>query len=118
VPFYTLEVSENESEFTTLVMRVWEKLVNTDDNGLLSPDKEYVVDDGAVKIGRYQPFVVEKELSESRVAKSVSSVHSLHISAAGQLDALQWVCEPLEPEIGSGDVLLDTHAIGLNFKVS
>ncbi|KGO38831.1 Acyl transferase/acyl hydrolase/lysophospholipase [Penicillium expansum] len=116
VPFYTLEISQDERDFSKLVLGVWKKIINSEDNELLSPDKEYVVDEGIVKVSRYRPFLVGKEISQSEVEEGVSSIKSLNIVTTGQLDTLQWAQEPLEPEVQSGDVLIDTRAIGLNFK--
>ena len=116
VPFYTLEISENEGNFSNLVLRVWEKIVHAEDSELLSPDKEYVVDDGVVKVGRYQQFLVEKSLSRARLVGNTASSVSLEISTAGQLDSLKWIEMPFNPKLGAGEVLIDTRAVGLNFK--
>ncbi|KAJ5957961.1 Acyl transferase/acyl hydrolase/lysophospholipase [Penicillium vulpinum] len=116
VPFYTLEISQDEGDFSKLVLGVWKKIINSKDNELLTPDKEYVVDEGVAKVGRYQSFLVEKEISQLQVEEGVPGINSLNILTAGQLDTLQWVQKPLKPEVQSGDVLIDTRAIGLNFK--
>ena len=117
VPFYTLEISETEKEFSHIVLHVLKTILNSEDNELLSPDKEFAVDDGVVKVGRYQPFLVEKELSCLRVTGNTSTASRLEAPVAGQLDSLQWVQEPFEPKVGGSEVLVDTRAIGLNFKV-
>ena len=117
VPFYTLEIRPTEPHFLDLVHRVLTKIQHTEDVGLLAPDKEYVVDQGCVKIGRFQPFLVRKELQEAGLTGSAQGevTKSLHTFEAGSLENLTWVSGSLSPP-GDDKVTIDTRAVGLNFK--
>ncbi|OJJ41603.1 hypothetical protein ASPWEDRAFT_48144 [Aspergillus wentii DTO 134E9] len=120
IQFYTVEIDVNETHFSSLVQRIWEKIINTEDNEILSPEKEYIVDDGVVKVGRYHPFSLEEELGQqNRVineAGALEDVYSLYISTLGSIDSLQWMSERNRLFISDEDVVIDVRAIGLNFK--
>lgn len=117
IPLYTLEVKPTEPRLPELVCQVLTKVQRTEDNELLAPDKEYIVDGGIVKTGRYQPFLVHKELEEAISAHEtkVDLPKSLHITNPGCLDQLTWMDSAL-PQLGVGDIVIDTKAVGLNFK--
>ena len=122
VPFYTLEIDPAEPRFSTLVLQVLRKIQRSSDTDLLAPDKEYVVDDGVVKIGRYQPFSVRKELrrqSSCATPQGVNEVKSLEIARPGSLESVGWVGEAYQPRsLGETEVVVETRAVGVNFKVS
>ncbi|KAJ3541377.1 hypothetical protein NM208_g4643 [Fusarium decemcellulare] len=113
IPFYTLEIKPSEPRFAELVYQVLSKIQRTEDTELLAPDKEYIVDEGLVKIGRYQPFIVDKELREaSSVAPANDSdlVKTLYTPKAGSVEQLAWASEPL-PQLGDDEVLIDIRTI-------
>ncbi|TID06330.1 Compactin diketide synthase mokB [Colletotrichum higginsianum] len=131
VPFYTLEVAKAaEAKSTELLSKVLCKIRNDADatnNGLLASDMEYVIDDGVIKVGRYQPFSLMEELRQistkhpaeagSRVVSMTTSLQTKH---AGSLENLVWVSkEVAQPDasgLGDDEVVIDTRAVGLNFK--
>ena len=118
VPFYTLEIDPSEPGLPTLISKVLLKICRQEDIETLAPEREYVVDDGTVKIGRYQPFLVKKELREARGVESVAqaAVTKLKTSAPGPLDNLFWMTSSNPPEASpcDEDVVIDTRAVGLN----
>ncbi len=58
----TLEISTSEVSYCALITQVLTKIHQRDDISQLAPDKEFVVDQGIVKVGRYVPFSLEQEL--------------------------------------------------------
>ena len=121
LPFFTLEISESEKNYTELVLRVLQKVYRTDDVESLAPDREFAVDGGVVKIARCQPFSLEHALS-SALGDQGESDHAekrLVIGKPGLLDTLHWVSTEagIEP-LRDGEVEVETRAAGVNFKVS
>lgn len=117
IPFYTLEMdaAAEESHFSQTVGKVVEKIRRSKDVELLAPDKEYVVDGGVVKIGRYHPFLVREELRDTSTSPRGEEVKSLHTSKAGSLARLSWVSEPGSAP-ARDEVVIETRAVGVNFK--
>ncbi|KAM6508198.1 hypothetical protein FALCPG4_018080 [Fusarium falciforme] len=118
LPFYTLEIQPTEPCLPELVHQVLDKIQRVMDDEMLAPDKEYIVDEGVVKIGRYQPFLVRKELQEINLpttADEGNNVTALHTSKPGALEQLEWVNQDL-PELRVDEVAIDVRAVGLNFK--
>ncbi|GJD00206.1 KR domain-containing protein [Colletotrichum higginsianum] len=113
VPFYTLEVAKAaEAKSTELLSKVLCKIRNDADatnNGLLASDMEYVIDDGVIKVGRYQPFSLMEELRQistkhpaeagSRVVSMTTSLQTKH---AGSLENLVWVSKEVAQPDASG----------------
>lgn len=119
IPFYTLEIDETEPQFETLLQRVWDKIVRTADDELLAPDREYVVDNGVVHLGRYQSFAVKNELSVKSFFGSEEAlpVLDLEVAKPGLLETLRWTRESQVSHLGEDEVEIEARAIGLNFKV-
>ncbi|KAF3063606.1 Lovastatin diketide synthase LovF [Daldinia childiae] len=116
VPFYTLEISPTEPQFSTLVQKVLSKIQRIEDTDLLAPDKEYVVDAGVVKIGRYQPFSVSKELQQNTSSAVVQEAKTLETAKPGSLENVGWVGEAISSSLGDDEVVIETRAVGVNFK--
>ena len=115
VPFMTLEIDPEEPDFSNLVMRVFEKVRNREDIDNLAPDKEYVVDNGIVKIGRYQPFSLTQEVREKARITS-SQVKMLEIVKPGLLETLRWTDGVPSTTLLDNQVEIETRAVGLNFR--
>ncbi|KAI1483952.1 polyketide synthase dehydratase-domain-containing protein [Daldinia eschscholtzii] len=115
VPFYTLEISSTEPLFSTLVQEVLSKIRRTEDTDLLAPDKEYVVDSGVVKIGRYQPFSVGKELQQNTINTGTEEIKTLE-AKPGSLENVGWVSQSGPSDLGDDEVLIETRAVGINFR--
>jgi SAM-dependent methyltransferase len=116
LPFITLEIDPGEVKFPDLVMQVFNKVLNTDDAEYLNPDREYVVDNGVIKLGRYHPFSLTKEVSGKGTSNS-GLVKSLHIEKLGQLQTLSWKEETAVSDLHEDEVEIESRAVGLNFKV-
>ncbi|KAK6950125.1 hypothetical protein Daesc_008451 [Daldinia eschscholtzii] len=115
VPFYTLEISPTEPLFSTLVQEVLSKIRRTEDSDLLAPDKEYAVYSGVVKIGRYQPFSVGKELQQSTINTGTEETKTLE-AKPGSLENVGWVSQARPSDLSDDEVLIETRAVGVNFR--
>ncbi|KAL9079243.1 MAG: hypothetical protein Q9157_001861 [Trypethelium eluteriae] len=90
IPANTLEIDVAETDFSQLVMKVFEKVRTREDTEKIAPDREYAVADGVIKIGRYQPFSLEEEIGQ-RALLDVHHAKVLGIGKPGLLDTLKWV---------------------------
>ena len=116
IPFMTLEIDPKETEFSSLVMRVFQKVCNREDIDNLAPDKEFVVNRGVVKIGRYQPFsLVEEVCNKGRITSG--QVKMLEIVKPGLLETLRWADGAPPIALLHDQVEIETRAAGLNFRV-
>ncbi|RSL89606.1 hypothetical protein CEP51_001128 [Fusarium floridanum] len=112
IPFHTLEIRPDELCFAELVVKVLNKIRCTIDDELLSPDREYIVDQGLVKIGRYQPLHVSQALKDTSSAASIDandSIKELFVSKGKPA----WANETL-PDLGENEVVIDTLAVALS----
>ena len=118
IPLFTLEISPSELEFSSLVMKIFDKVCSSADTEKLAPDKEYAVHEGIIKIGRYQPFMLRNELVAER-SSDTACVKNLEIATPGLLDTLQWTEMAESKALPSDDhVEVETKSVGLNFRVS
>ena len=53
LPVFTLEIDPKEPKYFRLVLEVFEKMRKSVDNEKLLPDREFVVHDGQIMVGRY-----------------------------------------------------------------
>ena len=61
MPLYTLEIEATEPEFASLTLQVMQKIQiwqETEDD----PDREFVIHNSQVHVGRYHPFALEKAI--------------------------------------------------------
>ncbi|KAL8901143.1 MAG: hypothetical protein Q9207_005346 [Kuettlingeria erythrocarpa] len=114
VPLVTLEISQHQAQFAPLVMQVYEKVNRQRDAGILSPDREYAVDCGVIKIGRYHPFSLQSELGAKR--STAGGVKTLEIGKPGLMQTLHWTEKSPAMDMGSDEVEIEVKAIGLNFR--
>lgn len=117
VQLNTLEIDTAEKEFSQLVMKVFQKVRTREDTESIAPDREYAVDNGVIKIGRYQPFSLEEEVGKKGFADA-GNAKTLEIGKPGLLNTLHWVEGSLPPVLEENQVEVDTRAVGLNFRVS
>ena len=115
--FNTLEIHPDEAQFTDLTLKVFEKVRTRRDIDRIAPDKEYAVDNGVIKLGRYQPFSLENEVGEKSLTGSTSR-KTLQIPKPGLLNTLGWVDEAVPTTLDDHEVEVETRAVGLNFRVS
>lgn len=116
VPLNTLEISDMEADFSQLVLKVFDKVRTREDNDRIAPDREYAVDNGIIKLGRYQPLSLEQEIGEKSLTDSTHA-KTLQITKPGLLNTLGWIEEALPTTLGDNQVEIETKAIGLNFRV-
>ncbi|KAF2832649.1 KR domain-containing protein, partial [Ophiobolus disseminans] len=115
--FFTLEIDVEEPNFSELVRNVTSKVQRSDDvDQNLDPDREFAVDQGIIKIGRYHPFSLEKELSVRKEKDTTDVAKKLSIGKPGLLDTFGWTSEARPASIGPDEVEIEAKAIGLNFK--
>lgn len=114
MPLGTLELESHTSlEAAVAVVDVLRKLQQcNEDAGDLDPDMEYCWANGAVHVGRYHWYPVDKALKET-VAEPDTKV--LRIGTYGLLQSLYWSGCAL-PELEADQVQIQTQAVGLNFK--
>ena len=118
MPFVTLEIDPRERRFGDLVMEVFGKISNEKDDGTLAPDREYAVDDGVIKVGRYHPFSLQTELRERGSRPVTGSAMTLEIMKPGLMQTFQWSRRALPDELEPDEVEIQTAAVGLNYRVS
>ena len=118
VSFVTLEIDPKENEFGNLVMQVFRKVASRKDDDTLAPDREYTVDDGLIKVGRYHPFSLQTELGEKSCLPATNSAMTLEIMKPGLMQTVQWSRKAMPVEIGEEEVEIQTAVVGLNFRVS
>ncbi|KAI0382924.1 KR domain-containing protein [Hypomontagnella monticulosa] len=111
VPFHTLEIDESEEHYTDLVLSVLRKICSHDDSETLSPDREFAVDGGIVKIGRYQPFSLDDELRRRDVDDS--PYKHLNTNRPQRSEKLHWVSGS-ETDLNDGEVEIETRAVGIS----
>lgn len=116
----TLEINECERYFAELVIKVFEKVRTREDTENIAPDREYAVQEGVIKIGRYQPFNLEREVGDKslQVAQAAGCKKTLAIGKPGLLESLHWVTTSRIGQLGAHEVEVEGRAVGLNFKVS
>jgi SAM-dependent methyltransferase len=119
IPVTTLEICDDETDLSTIVTKVFEKIqpYNYEDN--LLPDMDFVFDRGVIKSSRFHPFSLETALKKKRKQNSNSKGFELRIEQLGLLDTLGWTeksNKDLRPK--ENEVNVDVRAVGINFRVS
>lgn len=118
----TLEIDQvNDASLKAVVNLVISVLDHQEDGAestrgatTMDPDREYVVDNGVVKVARYHPVSLTQELA-SRASKPEAV--TLEIGRMGLLQTLGWVPFPTS-DPGYGEVTIEPRCAGLNFRVS
>ncbi|KAK2596464.1 hypothetical protein N8I77_013354 [Diaporthe amygdali] len=114
----TLEMDEFTSEGSMdAVFGVFQRSRNqpatSDDD--VNPDSECSWSGGSLYIPRFHWFSVSKELAEKDPDGSVG-IKKLEIGKRGSLQTLEWRDAPPLAQPESGEVLVETRAVGMNFK--
>lgn len=121
--FVTLEVAPGEPEFAALALKVFDKVCMVDDEGFLNSDKEYVVDNGRICIGRFHAANLKNEVSTHGPGGHSQQDAPVHLDVAqtGKLETLHW--RPDNSTRNDATMTLNDHsveveirAVGLNFK--
>ncbi|KAJ3577384.1 hypothetical protein NPX13_g3183 [Xylaria arbuscula] len=114
--FCSLEIDyHKELQAGQLVVHVLNKICRSCNEETLNSDKEFVVSNGAIYIGRYSPFGLTEEMKSGEVFDSLKTSKSLHISKTGTPNSLEWRDEPMAATLDDDTVEIEIHAAGLNF---
>lgn len=111
IDFATCEVDQVSSSVDRII-HVFEKFQARKPDDVLKPEFEYAIMQNTVHVGRIYPFSVQPGIADSES----NDVISLRSSKPGHLSALHWVGLEAEP-LSDGDVEVEIHATGLNFRV-
>uniref|UniRef100_A0A0D2YHU0 Uncharacterized protein n=1 Tax=Fusarium oxysporum (strain Fo5176) TaxID=660025 RepID=A0A0D2YHU0_FUSOF len=114
--FYTLEIDINENQFGSLVSSVFKKIVQEEDEDKLEPDKEYIINDGVVCVGRYLPFSLTDEVSAKSTSIPKEFMTKLDMDKPGMLETMNWRILPLPASLTEDQVEIQVHSTGLNFR--
>lgn len=114
-PFHTLEISRGEPELAGLVLKVFNKIRTEEDDDNLESDKEFVVHDGVICTGRYQPFSLAGELSR-RSLEGHDTISALRVGKPGDIESLCWRKVAWPAVIPDDEVEIEPMAIGLNLR--
>ncbi|KAF2968204.1 hypothetical protein GQX73_g5355 [Xylaria multiplex] len=113
VPFHTLEMAQSEPSFIDLALKVLQKIVSVDEAEALDPDREFIVENSVVLIGRCQPISLEQ--STALLVAEELAVKQLSISKTGLLETLHWVGTG-PSALKADEVEIETKTVGLNFR--
>ncbi|KAF5022679.1 hypothetical protein F66182_5227 [Fusarium sp. NRRL 66182] len=114
--FYTLEVDSNEDQLGPIALDVFEKIIQDQDQESLESDKEYVVNNGVVCVGRYQPFSLAEEASTKSGHDSENVMKKIDIDKPGILDTMDWRTLSLPEALAEDEVEIEVRSSGLNFR--
>jgi hypothetical protein len=113
IPLATLELDTLNDSALEVICAVFERFQNRTETTDIGPDYEFVLEQGAVKIGRFSAVSV---LNELLVAPSDLEATKLEIGKYGLLQTLQWMRYAPE-ELSSDCIVIEPRCAGLNFKV-
>lgn len=114
IDFATYETTDRSSHSgLKTAVDVFCKFQQRDREAIPGADFEFSVQDNVVRLNRFFPFSLDDELYVDRLEREASLV----VGRPGRLDSLHWAARPaMEP--GEGEVQVEVHAAGVNFKVS
>lgn len=113
--FSTLEIDPREADFKCLISKVFQKISSDDDKeDFLDSEKEFIVDDGVIHVGRYHPFSVTEEVQVKSNGGHNAFVKTLDIEHTGMLDSLTWRSSPIPESIPENRVEIKVSSCGMN----
>lgn len=116
IEFYTLEIDPKEPKFADLVLQIYTKVQASEETNSLLPDREFVVHNGMIHIGRYHPFALD-ERSRDVTDRGPVQVRMLDISRLGfPQRSLSWTQEHHPQRIQDDYVEVKVRAFGLEFE--
>lgn len=119
IPYFTLEVDSSDKNFGDLVCKTFAHIEASEDTESLLPDREYAVDQGKIKIGRYTPYALQRQLCGPEAMNSNDfgiKIRTLNIRKLGLLESLRWTQTEGPKAIAEDHVEIKTRSIGLNFR--
>lgn len=111
VDFATCEIDNLASP--ELIADVYNRFNRRQDDGILSPDMEYVICDGSIRVSRFFPFSMEREALISHPSDEAR----LMIARPGRIESLHWIATS-QLTLQDDEIELEVHSVGLNFRVS
>lgn len=114
-PFHTLEIGKSEPGFENLVLKVFNKVRTEEDDDNLVSDKEFVVDNGTICIGRYRPFSLTDELALKSL-EGQETIKCLRVGKPGDIESLYWREVASPAAIPADEVEIEPKSIGLNLR--
>ncbi|KAF9886514.1 hypothetical protein FE257_011421 [Aspergillus nanangensis] len=112
LPFYTVEMDISEEHAIQSLLAISRKAL-TPNATTFEPENEYSISGDNVYTCRYHP---SKSLSPSDVIESSDGPVRLDVGTYGLIDSLQWVQSPPPCPLRQGEVEIETHYIGVNFR--
>lgn len=110
---YTLEVDPHGDSFGASVSQTFMRVIGGHDIENLDPDMEYIVKDGVICVGRYQPIpLIEGATDESF---GVENLKKIHIDQPGILDTMKWNTSSLPKNLPQDEVEVEVRSTSLNF---
>ncbi|KAH8648631.1 hypothetical protein BX600DRAFT_389283 [Xylariales sp. PMI_506] len=113
--FAVCEVGVDELDFSDsvdAVADVFTRFQQREKETDMDPDFEYSIIDGTIRVSRFFPFELDKELQVS----SHSEEAILELDRPGRLDSLQWSVGSSAPAPQGDEIELEVHSVGLNFR--
>jgi hypothetical protein len=110
-----VEVDRRDSVAARALVEVYEKIQNARQLSHMDVEYEFVLNDGIVYIGRAHWTSLSEQLSST---PPPHTPRKLDIGSFGQLETLRWVPKTINQPLGSGEVEVDIHFVGLNFRVT
>lgn len=114
--FHTLEINTDEPQLTSLVGKVFDKIRKQEDRDNLDSDREFVVDDGIICVGRYHPFSLAEEVRIKSNEKQKSTIKYLEVGTPGIFKTLVWRSELRPDTIPETHVDVEVAVVGVNFR--
>ncbi len=114
--FHTLEINGNEAQFNSLVSKVFDKIRVQEDGDNLDSDREFVVNNGAICVGRYHPFSLVEEVCMKSNENSSRTMKVLEIEKPGILESLTWKTKPIPEMLRKHQVEVEVRTVGINFR--
>ncbi|KAK4498761.1 hypothetical protein PRZ48_009271 [Zasmidium cellare] len=111
IDFATCEVDDFDASLP-LVCNVFDKFCNRNDHDALNPDFEFAIDNGIINISRYLPFTLADNFLQQEESERMKIVSG----TPGRLSSLRWEHQPEPAALGTHEVEIEMHAVGLNCK--
>ena len=112
LPIFTLEIDETERDYTKLVLKVFELVQESKDEGSLLPDREFVVHDRQVYVGRYQNIDLAKRYIRYDGSTQVSVSHNIGLASLQQ--GFAWMLEDRPDNIPRDYVEVEASIHGID----
>ena len=111
--FATCEVDDfNTPSSIASIMQLLSAFSTQESEEALDPDKEWVIKNGCIQVGRFYSFPLCNEL----VVDEPNDSAVLRVGTPGRLNSLEWQRSPRQQPT-AGEVEVQIYSAGLNFRV-